>query len=358
MSISKELQRKMDYYEQVYFSLDEPIPFREDLVIYPVKVRDYYKFYNCIPCLTFDKMYKTVYDEAGREKKVVNPVGIAQSNLKYLIGMMEDEETGQMTILQLMQLFELVFHINRGIFCPKCGKEKSYQEAFSGMEEYTSNRTQEFKDLILKQYYEQNSDKNHEDDKDFDFDEEFLENIKKMAQGEFLQKSYTCPECGERMRDIFAIKDDNGQKTITIRNYEFTKEDFDEFKALVPRYNMLDYDGDKYMNQDLKEELELKAKLKNQDYTSPTLEKQMLCVIAGTSYKIEELKELPIRKLSYLLRIVDKKGTYYAQLQGQMSGMVTFKEEPKHWIFSNDKHNIKDELTDFDTFQKKFEHVT
>ena len=58
-----------------------------------------------------------------------------------------------------------------------------------------------------------------------------------------------------------------------------------------------------------------------------------------------------------MLRSVDKMHTYYAQIQAQMSGMVTFKEDPKHWIFSDDKKNIKDELTALDDFTKKFDNV-
>ena len=42
MAISKELQKKLDYYEQVYFATDKPIPFKDDLMLYPVLVENYY----------------------------------------------------------------------------------------------------------------------------------------------------------------------------------------------------------------------------------------------------------------------------------------------------------------------------
>jgi ribosomal protein L31 len=45
-------------------------------------------------------------------------------------------------------------------------------------------------------------------------------------------------------------------------------------------------------------------------------------------------------------------------VQAAMSGMVKFKEDPKHWIFTDNKKNIKDELTSLENFEKKFEHVT
>ena len=41
-----------------------------------------------------------------------------------------------------------------------------------------------------------------------------------------------------------------------------------------------------------------------------------------------------------------------------MSGMVTFKEDPKHWIYGKESNGIADELTDADAFQSRFDRVT
>jgi hypothetical protein len=71
--ISKELQEKLDFYEQVYFSLDKPIPFKGGLMTHPVLVEDYYNFYASFPCLTMDKNTKVIMDDKGRPKKVSNP---------------------------------------------------------------------------------------------------------------------------------------------------------------------------------------------------------------------------------------------------------------------------------------------
>ena len=357
MSISKELQKKLDYYEQVYFAMDTPIPFRDGLVLYPVLVKDYYNFYNSIPCLTFDKSIKTIMGPDGRPQKTTDADGIRMNNLSYLIKKMESEEEGQITIMQVMQLFELIFHIQRGIFCPNCGKQLTYEEAFSNLDERTKALVEDLKVKIQEEYHQEQISQG-EEPKDLEFDEEMEKNLYKLAQSQAMRETYTCPDCQAQMRDIFAIKNDDGKKTLTILKYEFTAKDFDELKALVPRQNILDYDADKYINPDLKEELELKAMLKNSDYTSPTLEKQMVCVVASTGYTFEEIQQkMTIRKLAFLLRTIDRKNTYYAQLQGQMSGMVSFKEDPKHWIFGDDKRNIKDELTDYGQFEKKFKDV-
>ena len=352
MAISKELQRKLDYYEQVYFATDKPIPFKDDLMLYPVLAENYYDFYGAVPCITADKSIITVIDEDGRQKKISNPKGLAQTYMSYLIEKLEGQE-GQVTTMQLMQLFELVFHIKRGAFCPHCGKEIPYSDLFKDIDNKIEQRTDELYNSMIV----------NKTDNIKDVDENILSNLKEkirdIARREIMAQSYVCPDCNNQMRDIFSVKTNNetGQKLLVVKNTEINSKEFDEFKAIVPRQNILDYEGDKYMNPDLKEELEIKAKLKNSDYTSPTLEKQMSCIVAGTSYKYEELYKLPIRKIAYLLRTIDKKNTYYAQIQGAMSGMVKFKEDPKHWIFSDDKHNIRDELTDYGKFADKFQQV-
>ena len=58
MALSEQLQEKIDFYEKFYFALDEPVPFKNGLYIYPVLVKDYYKFYTYYSCLTMDKNTK------------------------------------------------------------------------------------------------------------------------------------------------------------------------------------------------------------------------------------------------------------------------------------------------------------
>lgn len=84
----------------------------------------------------------------------------------------------------------------------------------------------------------------------------------------------------------------------------------------------------------------------------------MVCVCAGTGYTLKELKEIPLRKLTLLLKTVDSKANYYAQVQGAYSGMVKFKEDPKHWIFGDNKRDIASEFTSLESFTGKFNDVT
>ena len=179
-----------------------------------------------------------------------------------------------------------------------------------------------------------------------------------IAKIEYFKEKMKCKKCGSNMREIISIKNEGNIKKLSIKNTDISPKDFDELKALVSRQNILDYDGDKYVDPDLKEELEIKARLQNKNYTSPSLEKQMVCVCAGTGYTLKELKEIPLRKLTLLLKTVDSKANYYAQVQGAYSGMVKFKEDPKHWIFGDNKRDIASEFTSLESFTGKFNDVT
>ena len=328
--ISEQLQKKLDLWEKCYFSLDEAVPFKDNLKVYPVLVKDYYKFYSCFPCLTMDKNTKMVIGEDGRPIKVSNPKGIGMSYLGYLIESMQEGEIGATLTSQLIGLIELVFHEKNGFFCPNCGEEILFEEIKNEL------------DNIIKEIVESKGTKEQID----------------IAKIEYFKEKMKCKKCGSNMREIISIKNEGNIKKLSIKNTDISPKDFDELKALVSRQNILDYDGDKYIDPDLKEELEIKARLQNKNYTSPSLEKQMVCVCAGTGYTLKELKEIPLRKLTLLLKTVDSKASYYAQVQGAYSGMVKFKEDPKHWIFGDNKKDISSEFTSLESFTGKFNDVT
>lgn len=328
--ISEQLQKKLDLWEKCYFSLDEAVPFKDNLKVYPVLVKDYYKFYSCFPCLTMDKNTKMVIGEDGRPIKVSNPKGIGMSYLGYLIESMQEGEIGATLTSQLIGLIELVFHEKNGFFCPNCGEEILFEEIKNEL------------DNIIKEIMESKGMKEQID----------------IAKIEYFKEKMKCKKCGSNMREIISIKNEGNIKKLSIKNTDISPKDFDELKALVSRQNILDYDGDKYVDPDLKEELEIKARLQNKNYTSPSLEKQMVCVCAGTGYTLKELKEIPLRKLTLLLKTVDSKANYYAQVQGAYSGMVKFKQDPQHWIFGDNKRDIASEFTSLESFTGKFNDVT
>ena len=336
MIISKELEQKITVYEQAYFQTDDPVPFKGGLKVYPVMARDYYKFYSTLGCLTQDKTVKKVkyVDENGieKEKEVANPEGIAMSYMNYLIKQMEDEKIGGFVTSQVIRIFELCLHEKNRLYCPKCGKKIEDEE-------------------IAKKLIEL--------DKEIaNLGEDISDEDRQLKRLQMLQSLSVC-ECGEQMREVYGIKNENGQKNLMIKNIVLTNKDLEELTAIITHYNILDYDGDKYIDPNLKKDLELKRQLEHKDYASPSLEKQMVGVSISSPYRIEELKEkVTLRKLALMLKMIDSQRTYYAQIQGQMSGMVEFKTPPLHWMYGNDKKDMSKEIMSLNDVQSKFAAVT
>lgn len=322
--ISQDLKQKLILYENIYFPLDEPVPFKKNLFIYPILVKDQIKFQSMLQCLLLNKNTKIikVKNEFGVEedKEVSDPKGISMSYMTYLISKMQDKEEGQKITSQILGLFELCFHIQNGLYCPNCKKNQTLKEIF---------------------------------ELHYNLKEDTPENRLKLVNNFF-----NCPTCGTKRREYISIKNSGNLAKFCIGDEEFTSKDFDEFKAIVTHYNILGYDGDEYIDPDLKADLELKKKLENKDYTSPSLEKQIICVSISTSYKIEEIKNLTMRKLSYMLKIIDRKEHYFSQMQGLYSGMVKFKEDPKHWIFGDNEQDLSKEIMTVKQLKDKFKDVT
>lgn len=336
MIISKELEQKITVYEQAYFQTDDPVPFKGGLKVYPVMARDYYKFYSTLGCLTQDKTVKKVkyVDESGieKEKEVANPEGIAMSYMNYLIKQMEDEKIGGFVTSQVIRIFELCLHEKNRLYCPECGKKIEDEEIAKKLIELDKEMT--------------------------NLGEDISDEDRQLKRLQMLQSLSVC-ECGGQMREVYSIKNENGQKNLMIKNVVLTNKDLEELTAIITHYNILDYDGDKYIDPNLKKDLELKRQLEHKDYASPSLEKQMVGVSISSPYRIEELKEkVTLRKLALMLKMIDSQRTYYAQIQGQMSGMVEFKTPPLHWMYGNDKKDMSKEIMSLNDVQSKFAAVT
>ena len=298
--------------------------------------RDYYKFYSTLGCLTQDKTVKKVkyVDENGieKEKEVANPEGIAMSYMNYLIKQMEDEKIGGFVTSQVIRIFELCLHEKNRLYCPECGKKIEDEE-------------------IAKKLIELDKEMAN-------LGEDISDEDRQLKRLQMLQSLSVC-ECGGQMREVYSIKNENGQKNLMIKNVVLTNKDLEELTAIITHYNILDYDGDKYIDPNLKKDLELKRQLEHKDYASPSLEKQMVGVSISSPYRIEELKEkVTLRKLALMLKMIDSQRTYYAQIQGQMSGMVEFKTPPLHWMYGNDKKDMSKEIMSLNDVQSKFAAVT
>lgn len=359
--LSDKLKEKLELYEQIFFGMDKPVPFKNDLFIYPIKVKDYYTFYSNLSCFQMDKtvIKSKEIDEFGREKIVSNPnpKGISQSYMAYLIEQMENEEYGRQLTNQVIQLLELLFHIKNGFFCPNCHDELTIHIDDNKNEEFREKINSEFGELP---YEEMLKDvlKIEKEGKQNGLNED---QILLEKQKYFIEKS-VCPICGSQRKDIISINDDGkgklSSKKIQIYNNILSAQDFEELIAVALHYNILNYEGDIYLDPKLKEQMEMKATLENKNYNAPSLEKQLICISISSPYKMEDLQELSLRKMTLMLKTIDAKVVYQAQIQGMMSGMVTFKQDPPHWIFSSDKVDMSKRITDMGDVREKFKYVT
>lgn len=274
----EELLHLIKFYEQCYFTFDDPIPFKADLQVYPVLVKDYYKFYACVDCIRMDK-------NATME-------GVSMSDLGYLLFCCDKEETGQIVYSKLIQLIELIFRIQNGKICPKCGSLITYADINKELSKMDLIENPKEKENVLRKYVEHVT---------------------------------ICENCSDennivQREDAIRYINEKGNQRIIINNIEFDKNDFNLLKNIVLYYNIPDYD-DEYIDPELKAELEEVARLKNPNQVQPSLEKQMSCIISASSvYNYETIKNISIRKLVLLLRTIDARLHYFAYRQGELSG--------------------------------------
>lgn len=316
----QQLQRLIDSYEQFYFTHDDPVPFKGKLKIYPVLVKDYYKFYSTVSLFTQNKNE----DPTGK--------GIAMTHLDYLIMKTEQEYPNhEENIFSIITMFELIFRIKNGLKCEDCGEET-----------YVS--WDEIHDILIKAELAKKNKTGKA------FEEEDLYNA--------FNDLRICPICGKNRQEVIRFNSlQNGKKDFIVDGIEITSDDFDLLRKVIAYQNMPDYD-DEYIDPDLKADLEEQARLENPNNIQPTLEKQETCIIAATSYTYETIKELSIRHLVLLLRTVDAKLHYFCYRQAEASGMVKFEKDAiKHWIYAPDKQSKYSKLKSLDSFKEKMANV-
>jgi len=300
----------IEYLKQAYFELDNPVPFL-NFLIKPISVKDYYTFYWAVECLTLEKNK--------------DPNGIVLSHLGYLLKKIEDDSS---FAARLSTILELIFGIENGSYCSDCGFFRTIEQVGNAFN-MLSAISQEGKSSA-------------------EYGEEFKEVYNKEIA--------FCPNCENLMKDVIEWgADKNKHAFIRVRDSIITKESFEEFKQIVCHQNMPDYNDD-YIDPALEEELKEVERLRNKNIAFPSLEKQMCCVIAGSAYTFETLKNLSLRKFVLLLRTIDAKLHYQIYKMNENSGAVTFKTGLDHWIYETKKSRF-DNIVSLDSIKDKLKHV-
>ena len=336
---SKKMKREqvlqlMKFYEQKYFTHDEPVPFKQHLKVHPALVRDYYDFYYNVMCFKMNKNE--------------DPEGVSMSHLGYLLYKIQDKTSGKQVYNQFVDLMELTFHVENGLKCPKCGDVITFEQISKEMAVIDKIDDEKTKDFIMRQYLETVSfcDKCTEDNNDKnDTSEEITE--------ESIDKKNKYPV----RYQVIDYSNKQGENKLFIDGVEIDNNDYDLLRNIVLYYNIPDYD-DEYINPELKAELEEVARLKNPNNIQPSLEKQESCIVSTGVYTYETIKDITIRKMVILLRTIDARLHYFAYRQGELSGMVKFKNELTHWIYGSDNKDKFGDIMTMDALKDKLKDVT
>lgn len=137
--------------------------------------------------------------------------------------------------------------------------------------------------------------------------------------------------CGEDTN----IKYNEETFDVYINEELITNEIFDDLRRIIIYQNDIDFDIDEFMNIDtvkaLEKAREFEAKKRKE---KSDMEDYIDSLVIDLSVTEEYVSELTIRKFWRYIKRIEKHEEYQACRNGQMSGMVTFKEPLQHWMTS------------------------
>lgn len=143
------------------------------------------------------------------------------------------------------------------------------------------------------------------------------------------------------------IKCNTSTLDISINGELITNEIFDDMRRIIILQNDINFDIDEFMNIDTVKALE-KARefeVKKNKETSD-IEDYIDSLVIELSTTNDYVMNLTVRKFWRYIKRVNKHEQYEACLNGQMSGMATFKEPIEHWMTSIE---IKDKYENLKT---------
>lgn len=281
----QKILQEIEYLQDRYFTFDEPVPFC-GLFLHPIKVRNYNEFLVGNACFLLNKND--------------DPLGIKQSHLGYLFNKLISPEEGQMWSVRFSRLLELAFQIKNGLKCSKCGAFLTFEE-------------------LSKRY--------------MDFGKE---------QGQAI-RILQCPNhdethCDGILKEVINFKKNkDGKQILSVDGHEISGDDFMRLRKIVLYQNLPDFKDDSWVNKEVRDDQKAKQELLSKDMGTASVEKKIVSIAAVTSYKVEELYDMPIRKFLMLLTTIDDVITYATNRIGSMNGFVKMKNPIEHWIYKKDK---------------------
>lgn len=292
----RKILEEIKILEETYFTFDEPVPFC-GMKIYPVTVRDYTTFLIVSDCFLLNK------NESGE--------GLRMNHLDFLLSKLTNKEDGRMWSGKFSRLIELIFHIQNGMKCEKCGKVITFDEYVAQLQALNAGKK------------EGNT----------------LENVK-------------C-ECGGDLHEMIHFRTDEKTKKrqLIVDGHTIAPKDYDLLRKIAIYQNMPDYHDDSWVHPEIKADQAKKNEIlsRKDGPNVANLERKIVCVAAKSAYKIDEIYDMTMRKFIMLLGVIDDAITYETTRVGLMTGLVSHKGPIDHWVYKKDK-GMYGSATSFDEY--------
>lgn len=291
----EELERDISFYQERYFTFDEPVPF-DGLTLYPATVRNYNSFMSSSTCCTLNKND--------------DPEGLRLTHLDYLMKKLKDEKDGPLWCTRLTKLVEVCMHIENGYKCPKCGKHISITEFFMRLSNPNLNK----------------------------------EDIDKC-------------ECGEKMYATIRWQQNEKSKKRTdlvIDNHVIDADSFYRLRKILMYQNVPDWQDDEDVIKEIRDDQAARSEILSKGQGKASLERKMCCLCVKTGFHIEDLYDMPIRKFSQMLGIADDLINYETTKLGLMTGMVSLKDGSHidHWIYKKER-SLMEGMVEAESFKNQ-----
>jgi hypothetical protein len=162
--------------------------------------------------------------------------------------------------------------------------------------------------------------------------------------------------CLRREELIIKYEYKNGKPIFIIDEETYNSKDFDEIRLLICEQNDIEIPDEtvqKEIRDSIDESKRIRAKLSG--IIPPTLEDQVVCVMASTSLRLEDIANMSIRKFGQLLQRIDTKLHYQVYLTASMSGLVQIKDKNalKHWMSGIESNKWTDNTISMETLMGK-----
>lgn len=134
---------------------------------------------------------------------------------------------------------------------------------------------------------------------------------------------------------------------------EINDSQFNDLKNIILFQNIYEYD-DMEMSDDFRRVVEEYYAIKNKDIIIPTLEDRMIAVAISSSYKLEELYELPLRLFDALFEYSVEKLEY--QVNKLIVNLAQYEIKGfklSHWVYKTKKDKYSEVFTDAQELVKK-----